>query len=484
MEQGYQMSDKFLWGGAVAAHQLEGAWNVDGKGVSIADVMRAGNQHKARAVDDEVVAGEVYPNHWGIDFYHTFKADIALMHTMGISAFRTSIAWTRIYPNGDELIPNEEGLKFYDELFDELLANGIEPVVTLSHFEMPLHLVKTYGGWSNRKMINFFVRFSTTVLERFGAKVKYWMTFNEIDNQADYHNPHHLLQNSGLEVSKDSDSREMMFQAAHYEMVASAKVVQIAHAINSDIQMGAMLNISPIYPASSKPSDILAAQRAMQTRFYYGDVQCLGRYPDWLKKDWQRNDYHIDVTDEDVEQLQSGSADYIGFSYYMSFVTKAGSDINYQYDEAHSLVDNPHVKKTDWGWQIDPEGLRYAMNWMNDRWHLPEFIVENGMGALDKVTSDGKIHDNYRTKYFQSHILEMERAVALDGVNLIGYCPWGIIDLISASTGEMKKRYGFIYVDQDDLGNGSKKRLPKDSFYWYQRVIKTNGKNLGDLAHE
>lgn len=479
-EKHYKMPENFLWGGAVAAHQFEGGWQEGGKGVSIADVMTAGNKDTARKVTDGIKDGEVYPNHWGIDFYHRYPEDIKLFNEMGFKCFRTSIAWTRIFPNGDETEPNEAGLKFYDDMFDELLKYNIQPIITLSHFEMPYHLVKEYGGWTNRKLIDFFVRFAETVMKRYKGKVKYWMTFNEINNQTDWSNPHHLLQDSAVKVKAGTPGmEEMMYQAAHNEMVASAKVVELGHQIDSEYQIGAMIAMCPIYPLTAKPEDIMMAERAMQTRYYFGDVQANGEYPNWLPKYWERQNIHVEISDDDREILKKGAVDYIGFSYYMSFTTKSTDEnTDYAYKEARDLVDNPYVQKSDWGWQIDPVGLRYSMNWMQDRWHKPQFIVENGFGAYDQKEADGAVHDDYRIKYFHDHILEMEKAVALDGVNLIGYTPWGCIDLISASTGEMAKRYGFIYVDQDDQGNGSLERSKKDSFDWYKQVIASNGEDL------
>ena len=480
MVKGYQMPKNFLWGGAVAAHQLEGGWQAGGKGVSIADVMTAGRNGVPRQVTDGVEDGKVYPNHWGNDFYHRYPEDDQLFEDMGFKCFRTSIAWTRIFPNGDETEPNEAGLKFYDDLFDDLLAHHIEPVITLSHFEIPYHLVKTYGGWSNRKMIDFFLNFAKTVFARYKDKVKYWMTFNEINNQTAWQDPHPLLQNSGLQLDKDDDWQKAMYQAAHYELVASALTVQAGHEINPDFQIGCMIAMCPIYPLTAKPQDIMKAERAMQTRYWYGDVHCLGEYPKWLPKYLARKHIELDITDEDLATLKAGTVDYVGFSYYMSFVTKAKANEapEYEYLEPDDFVENPYVEKSDWGWQIDPTGLRYSMNWMQDRWHLPQFIVENGFGAYDKKNADGTVHDDYRISYFRDHILAMEEAVALDGVDLIGYTPWGCIDLVSASTGAMAKRYGFIYVDVDDNGEGSFDRSKKDSYYWYQKVIQSDGEDL------
>ncbi|MGR3741302.1 6-phospho-beta-glucosidase [Companilactobacillus sp. DQM5] len=478
MTKSYKMSKDFLWGGAVAAHQLEGGWQEGKKGVSIADIMTAGNKDTPRRVTNGVVDGEVYPNHWGIDFYHTYKEDIKLLSELGINCFRTSIAWSRIFPNGDESVPNEAGLKFYDDLFDECLKYGIEPVITLSHFEIPYHLVTEYGGWTNRKLINFFENFAEVCFKRYKNKVKYWMTFNEINNQTNWRESHHLLQDSGLILDEKTNPEEAMFKAAHNEFVASAKVVKLGHQINPEFKIGAMIAMCPVYPLTSKPEDILKAQRAMQTRYYYGDVQALGYYPQWILNYFDRKNYNIDISKEDKQILKDGTVDYIGFSYYMSFVTEEKNYNELIYDEQNDLVSNPYVEASKWGWQIDPVGLRYAMNWMNDRWYLPQFIVENGFGAIDKLTSEKEIHDDYRIDFFRNHISEMEKAVVEDGVNLIGYTPWGIIDLISASTGEMAKRYGVIYVEQDDKGNGSKKRYKKDSFYWYKNVVETNGEKI------
>jgi len=480
-EQKMRMPEGFLWGGAVAAHQLEGGWQEGGKGVSIADIMTAGDKDHPRRVTDGVKDGEVYPNHWGIDFYHHYPEDIKLFAEMGFKCFRTSIAWTRIFPNGDETEPNEEGLQFYDDLFDELLKYNIQPVITLSHFEMPYHLVKEYGGWSNRKLIGFFLNYAEAVFKRYKNKVKYWMTFNEINNQTTWDDPHPMLQNSGLQLGDDDNWEEAMYQAAHYEMVASAKAVKLGHEINPDFQIGDMIAMCPIYPLTADHKDIMMAERSMQTRYYYGDVQANGFYPNWVPKYWARKGFKIDRTEQDAKDLREGTADYVGFSYYMSFVTKFSKDNpEYVYTESKDQVDNPYTEKSDWGWQIDPIGLRYAMNWMQDRWHKPMFIVENGFGAYDKKGADGSVHDDYRISYFHDHVEAMEKAVVEDGVDLIGYTPWGCIDLISASTGEMKKRYGFIYVDQDDEGNGSLKRSRKDSFDWFKKVIASNGEDISE----
>jgi len=472
-------SKDFLWGGAVAAHQLEGGWKAGGKGISVADVMTAGAHGKPREITDGVLNDRYYPNHEGIDFYHRYKDDIKLFAEMGFKCFRTSIAWTRIFPMGDEEHPNEEGLAFYDDLFDECLKYGIEPVITLSHFEMPYHLVTEYGGWRNRQVIDFFINFSKTVITRYQNKVKYWMTFNEINNQANYHEDFAPFTNSGLKFTDGECREQIMYQAAHYELVASAAVVRIAREINPSLKIGCMIAMCPIYPLSCNPNDMMMALSAMHRRYWFADVHVRGYYPQHLLNYFSRKNFNIDITEEDLEILRQGCVDYIGFSYYMSFTTQATKDNpHFDYDETRSLVPNPHVEKSDWGWQIDPVGLRYALNWFWDHYQLPLFVVENGFGAIDKMDNDGQIDDQYRIDYLSAHIQEMKKAVIEDGVSLIGYTPWGCIDLVSAGTGEMKKRYGFIYVDRDNQGEGTLTRTKKKSFYWYRDVIRSQGEEL------
>ena len=471
----------FLWGGAVAAHQFEGGWQAGGKGVSIADVMTAGANGVERQITDGVLDGLNYPNHEAIDFYHHYKEDIALFAEMGMKAFRTSIAWTRIFPNGDETEPNEAGLKFYDDVFDELLKHGIEPVITLSHFEMPYHLVTEYGGWRNRKLIDFFVHFAETVFKRYQHKVKYWMTFNEINNQNGL-NDWALFTNSGLRLSATDNRAAVMFQAGHYELVASALAVQIGHQINPDFKIGAMIAMWPVYPASPDPRDVMKAERTMQGNYWFADVQSKGEYPAWLQAYQQQSGFDVDITLADLDVLKAGTVDYIGISYYASGVVKAAADEPDSYlTPGHNQdVKNPTLKASDWGWQIDPVGLRYGLNWLYERYALPIFIVENGLGAIDEVTPAG-IHDPYRVAYLRAHIEQMLLAIEVDGIKIMGYTPWGIIDLVSAGTGQMDKRYGLIYVDKNDAGEGTLARRKKDSFAWYQRVIRTNGADLSDL---
>lgn len=466
----------FLWGGAVAAHQVEGAWNVDKKGVSTADVMTAGANGVAREITKGIIEGKNYPNHEAIDFYHHYKEDIALFKELGLKAFRTSINWTRIFPNGDEEKPNEAGLQFYDDLFDELLKNNIEPIITLSHFEIPYHLYEEYGGFTNKKLIDFFVHYAKTVMTRYKDKVKYWMTFNEINNQADGQHTLHTWTNSALLFEEGDNKEALTFQAGLNELIASAKVVKLGHEINPDFQIGCMMAYVPVYPYSCNPSDLMASVKVMDRRFFYSDIHARGIIPAYAQKYWEQKGYEIEITQEERQALKEGTVDYIGFSYYMSGAVTtlpdvAGDEIT-EFPEA-KVVLNPYVSASDWGWQIDPVGLRYTLNIVYERYNLPLFIVENGFGAYDKL-EDGKIHDPYRIDYLQKHIDQMALAVNVDGVDLMGYTPWGVIDLVSFGSGEMEKRYGFIYVDKDNSGNGTLKRLKKDSFAWYQKLIQEN----------
>lgn len=465
----------FLWGGALAAHQFEGGWSQGGKGPSVVDVMTAGEHGVPREITTTIDSGKFYPNHEAIDFYHRYKEDIQLFAGMGLKCLRTSIAWSRIFPKGDESDPNESGLQFYDDVFDELIKNGIEPVITLSHFEMPLHLAREYGGFRNRKVIDFFVKFAEVVFKRYQDKVKYWMTFNEINNQMDVNNPIFLWTNSGVLVNEEENAKEVMYQVAHHELVASAKAVIIGKKINPDFEIGCMVSHVPIYPYSCNPQDIMAAEEANRQRFFFSDIHVRGEYPKYALKEFERENYQINITEEDLDFLKKGTVDYVGFSYYMSTVVKADASNNISNNVVNggllNGVDNPYIKSTDWGWAIDPEGLRYTLNRFYDRYQLPLFIVENGFGAIDEVIN-GEIHDVDRINYLKKHIEAIEKSVNYDGVDVIGYTPWGIIDLVSFTTGEMKKRYGMIYVDRDNSGNGSMNRLKKDSYYWYKQTIK------------
>ncbi|VIC42350.1 6-phospho-beta-glucosidase [Clostridioides difficile] len=474
-------NQEFLWGGAVAAHQVEGGYNKGGKGISIADVMTAGTHTISRKITDGIIEGLNYPNHEAINFYENYKEDIRLFAEMGYKCFRTSIAWTRIFPNGDESIPNEDGLKFYDDLFDELLKYNIEPVITLSHFEMPYHLVKNYGGWRNRKLIDFFVNFCEVVMSRYKDKVKYWMTFNEINNQSITTNPIYAFTNSGIIYEEQEDKEEVMYQAVHYEFVASAKVVKIGHEINPEFKIGCMVAAMPSYPYSCNPEDMIKFVESNREQLMFTDVHVRGHYPRNTLKLWERKNYNLDITEEDKKILKEGIVDFIGCSYYLTTVVTADKTMKTTGNNSAGkadVVENLYLKTSDWGWNIDPVGLRFYLNQLYDKYELPIFIVENGFGAEDILKSDNTVDDDYRIEYLANHIREMKNAIEIDGVDVIGYTVWGCIDPVSFTTGEMKKRYGFIYVDKNNDGSGTLKRYKKKSFYWYKKVIKFNGEIL------
>ena len=472
----------FLWGGALAAHQFEGGWDQDGKGPSVIDVMTAGGPGQPREITDTIEEDKFYPNHEAIDFYNRYKEDVKLFAEMGLKALRTSINWTRIFPNGDDEEPNEAGLQFYDDLFDELLKHNIEPVITLTHFEMPLNLAKNYGGFRNRKVIDLFVRFSEVVFERYKDKVTYWMTFNEINNMMDYTNPIFLWTNVGVQVEEDENAKEVMYTAAHHTLLASALAVAKGKEINPDFQIGAMVSHVPIYPLNSDPDNVMFAEESMRLRYFFPDIQVRGEYPNYALKEFEREGLDIPILEGDAEILKNGKVDYLGFSYYMSNAVDVNSEDDNSENNVHGKiphqVDNPYLSASDWGWTIDPVGLRYVLNRFWDRYQIPLFIVENSYGAADTVEEDGSIHDPERIDYLRNHIQEMTKAVEYDGVELIGYTPWGIIDIVSFTTGEMNKRYGMIYVDRDNEGNGTMERSKKDSFDWYRKVIETNGEEL------
>ncbi|MGX7417965.1 glycoside hydrolase family 1 protein [Carnobacterium gallinarum] len=469
----------FLWGGATAANQLEGGYLEDGRGLSVADALPGGKERfKIVAQPDfnfEIDETKyVYPNHNGIDHYHRYQEDIALFAKMGFKVYRLSIAWSRIFPKGDESTPNEAGLAFYDKIFDECLNYGIEPVVTISHYEMPLHLATEYGGWGNRKLIDFYETYARVVLERYHEKVKYWMTFNEINSAL-----HFPVMSQGLTVKSGANDKQTVYQGLHNQFVASSKATKIAHELNPDLQVGCMIIYATTYAYDSNPINHLKAMDYTQSfNFYCADVQARGEYPHYAKRLWSENNVTLDIQPGDLELLKAHPVDYIGFSYYMStVVTTDEATLAKSEGNLLSGVSNPFLDASDWGWQIDPVGLRLALNELYSRYNKPLFIVENGLGAYDTLDENNYVADDYRIDYLRSHIVAMGEAIA-DGVDLMGYTPWGCIDLVSASTGEMSKRYGFIYVDLDDNGNGTGDRYEKKSFNWYKKVIETNGTDL------
>ncbi|WP_440897603.1 6-phospho-beta-glucosidase [Amphibacillus sp. Q70] len=468
----------FLWGGAIAANQAEGAYQEDGKGLALVDILPAGGDQRWDALAHPEKALKTtydhYPSHEAIDFYHSYKEDIKWFAEMGFKVFRTSISWPRIFPKGDELEPNEAGLKFYDDLFDECLKYGIEPLVTINHFDTPLYLATEYGGWRNRKLIEFYERYARVVLERYKDKVKYWLTFNEINMVL-----HIPFFGGGLMFEAGENEDQVKFQAAHHQLVASSLATKAAKEINGEnFKVGCMLAAGDVYPYSCHPDDMMKAIEANRNQYFFIDVQSQGEYPSYTKRMFEDLDVKIEMEQGDEEILKQYPVDFISFSYYSSRLTSA--DPNRYKDEtsgnAFESLKNPHLEASEWGWQIDPVGLRVTMNNLYDRYKKPLFIVENGLGAVDKLEND-TVEDDYRIEYMRDHLEQMIEAVN-DGVDLLGYTSWGCIDLVSAGTGEMKKRYGFIYVDRDNEGKGSGKRYKKKSFDWYKKVIETNGEQL------
>lgn len=455
----------FLWGGALAANQVEGAWRENGKGVSTSDMLPNG-------VFGDVIArrpGDFSIKDVAIDFYHRYPEDIALFSEMGFTCLRVSIAWTRIFPQGDESEPNEAGLAWYDKLFDELSRHNIQPLVTLSHYEMPWSLVENYGGWGNRKLIIFFEHYARTVFRRYRDKVKLWLTFNEINMSL-----HAPLTGVGL---LGDCTTEDIYQAIHHQLIASGLAVKACHEIIPDAKIGNMLLGGLMYPLSCKPEDIFTTLQENRTWLFFGDVQCRGAYPGYMKRYFREKNIEIKIEPADFDALQH-TVDFISFSYYMTgCVTSDPTLAEKARGNILDMVPNPHLESSEWGWQIDPLGLRTLLNVLWDRYQKPLFIVENGLGANDKPDEEGNINDDYRISYLNDHLVQVGEAIN-DGVDVMGYTCWGPIDLISASRAEVAKRYGFIYVDLNQNGTGSLNRSRKKSFYWYQKVIKSHGESL------
>jgi len=461
----------FLWGGATAANQCEGAWDEDGKGMDTADVMRAGGIGKPRVIDRVPVPGVYYPSHRAIDHYYRFEDDLDYLAEMGFTCYRFSIAWSRIFPHGDDAMPNEAGLAHYDKVIDACRARGIEPLVTLSHYEAPLGLLD-FGSWCNRKTVDCFARYCEVVFKRYSGRVRYWLTFNEINC---------AVESPWMAAGIDKKDYASAMVAVYHQFLASARAVKLAHEIDPTNKVGMMYGGIFGYPATCAPEDMIGCMDYMHEQFFYCDVQCRGAYPAYKLRDLERRGIRLPVEPGDAELLRAGKVDFFSFSYYFTMVAGRETVPEHMFDTGY---ENPYLKQTPWGQTIDPLGLRYALNFVYDRYQIPIMVVENGLGMYDEVSADGKIHDPYRIHYFAEHIREMKKAVELDGVDLMGYTSWGCIDLVSAGSGQMAKRYGFVYVDMDDEGRGTLERTPKDSFWWYKRVIATNGENLDEDGFE
>lgn len=474
---GTAFPEGFLWGGAIAANQAEGAWQEDGKGWSVADINRfRGDIPLTERSNKELTSADVraamtdtegrYPKRDGIDFYHTYESDLDLLAGTGMNAFRTSINWARIFPNGDDPEPNEAGLAYYDRLIDSIIAHGMEPVITVSHYEMPLELTLRYDGWRSRELIDLFVRYCDVILHRYAGKVRWWILVNQI-NLIDHESFNHL----GVAADRVDDLWSAKYQAIHHELVACARATRIARGISSDLHVGVMLAHGNADPASPRPDDILAALQQNQMEYFFSDIALRGRYPGFALRFFTDRGIKIQFADEDAADLAAGTADYLAFSYYYTRAVDADGW------RTNTLSDNPYLRRSEWGWAVNPTGLRVACNQYFDRYQVPLMIAENGLGSRDTLTPDEQVHDDYRIAYLREHVRALREAVA-DGVPLIGYFPWGPIDIVSCSSSEMTKRYGFVYVDLDDDGNGTRQRYLKDSYQWYQRVVASGGLDL------
>ncbi|MFV0381985.1 MAG: glycoside hydrolase family 1 protein [Breznakia sp.] len=473
-------SEDFLWGGAIAACQAEGAYDLDGRGLSTSDIHRHDNNLNRKDIKKEgggtlkeieaLIADKkgYFPKRYGIDFYHTFKEDLAFMKEMGFKNFRTSISWSRIFPNGDEEQPNEAGLKFYDALIEEIIKNGMEPIITMSHYEIPLYLVTEYGGFANSKVITFFERYAKVLLQRYKGKVKYWIPFNQINLL-----PTVMFGSLGIYENQSENMVELMYQAVHNQFIANAKAKALAKQISPEAKLGVMLADCTFYPNSCLPEDVVLTMKRNRMQYFFADVPLRGVYPGYALRYFEDERIHIDISEEEERLLKENTMDFLAISYYASYVI----DSTKHTIQPGEMSQNPHLQPTPWDWRMDPLGLYNCISQYWDRYHVPMMIAENGYGAIDTIEKDGRIHDDYRIDYLKKHLKVLKDCVR-EGVDLFAYCAWGPIDIISSSSAEMSKRYGFVYVDQDDKGKGSKKRMKKDSFAWYQHVIETNGEEL------
>jgi 6-phospho-beta-glucosidase len=458
----------FMWGGAIAANQAEGAYLEDGKGLDISSGFPNGIKH---AHDKVIDKKKFYPTHEAIDFYHRYKEDLALMEEMNFNVFRTSIHWSRIFPNGDDIEPNEAGLKYYDDLFDEMIKRGMQPLITLSHYETPLHLVEKFGSWRSRKLIDFFLNYCETVFERYKDKVKYWLTFNEINNIRRMPGPA-----GGIFFEEGENRQQVIYQASHNMFVANSLAIKKFKEIIPDGKIGCMLSLSNVYPHTCNPEDVFETMELRRRSLLFGDVMIRGEYPNYTARIWDEEGVEVNMEPGDEEIIKCYTSDFLAFSYYRTSTHEYGQPFHGD-TGGDQGTPNPYIATTPWGWQIDPLGFRYTLNELYDRYQIPLFVVENGLGQIDEIGEDGEINDFYRIEYVRDHVKAMKEALK-DGVVIMGYTYWGPIDIVSAGTGEMKKRYGFIYVDRDNEGNGTMERRKKASFDWYANLIKNNGNNI------
>lgn len=474
---GRPFPDGFLWGGATAANQFEGGYGTGGKGAALVDVIPRGPLRKAVMAGTlshrELPEGLHYPGRQAVDFAGNWQADIDLLAELGVGVYRFSIAWSRIFPTGEEAVPNEAGLRFYEEIIDRLLAHGIQPLVTISHFDVPLALIEKYGSWRDRRMIDYYLRYCQVLFTRFKGRVRYWLTFNEINMLL-----HMPFMGAGLQFAPGEDQEQIKYTAAHHELVASAAAVKLAREIDPENRIGCMLAAGQYYPYSSGPEDVFSALQKNRNVFFFSDVQVRGHYPRYALTQLANEGITLPILPEDEVLLAENTVDFISFSYYSSRLTAADPAVGEKTDgNVIATLRNPHLEVSEWGWQVDPLGLRITLNVLYERYEKPLFIVENGLGAQDQLVA-GTVNDEYRIDYLRRHLQAVKDAIYQDGVELWGYTSWGCIDLVSASTGEMSKRYGYVYVDLDDVGNGSGRRYKKRSFDWYRQVIAENGARL------
>lgn len=472
--------DLFMFGGAIAANQAEGAYDKDGKGLSTADIQPYlpgvpktdlhFNNMDSKTLNEYINGNFYYPKRTGVHFYERYREYIDALAKMHCQTLRLSIAWTRIFPNGDENEPNEQGLKFYDDLFNYMHQKDIEPIVTINHYELPLNLVQEYGGWYNRKLIKLFVNYSKVILNRYHKQVKYWIVINQI-NLIHFE----AFASLGILMDKVENYQQAKYQAIHHEFVASAMVTEFAHRLDPNLKMGVMLADSITDPMTASPEDTLLTFKKNRLQYYFGDVPIRGKYPKFILNYFEANNIKLDIKESDLEVIKNNPSDFLCISYYYSNAVDSTKDTM----DPEKVEKNPYTKANEWGWGINPTNLYVRISAYWDRYHLPMMIGENGFGFNDVLTNDKKVHDSYRIDYTAKHLMALLKAID-DGADVFAYCSWAPFDIISAGTAEMTKRYGFIFVDYDDYGKGSGDLIPKDSFYWYQKVIDTRGSVLFD----
>ena len=492
--------ENFLWGGATSAAQIEGGRCFDGKGLSHLDYvyyrgpkipcnfMLKKDLEMAKAREAELN----FPNRRGIDFYHRYKEDIALLAEMGFRSFRMSISWTRLFPTGKEEKPCEEGVQFYHNVFRELHKYNIEPLVTMIHYELPIGFVDEFGGWESPEIIPYCVKYLKFLIDEYKDEVKYWLTFNEInmvtavpwlgggiilDRNEEFEMPKDFRPFAPMPEKMAERWNNASHQALHHQFIASAMVVKYAHDTAPGCLIGNMFNLHHLYPETSAPADAYRAHEETEYNMFFCDVMARGYYPEWIKSYYRRNNINIRYVDNYEEILAEGKVDFISLSYYLSSIVTDDPERQERIGSFIRRLQNPHLETSEFGWQVDPTALRISLNELRDRFNLPIYIVENGIGAFETLTEDKTVHDDYRIAYLRSHIEAIAEAID-DGVDVMGYTPWGCIDLVSCSLVSMSKRYGFVYVDADDEGNGTYDRYRKDSFYWYRKVIASNGEDL------